>query len=53
MDLDRIDWDLDYEDDVDAAEFEDDVGTLAEDESEIHLSSLGINVLVLDPAALG
>ena len=52
MDMDRIDWDLDYEDDADCAELDDEADVLAEYAAEQHLDTRSINVLGLDPAAL-
>ncbi len=39
MDMDRIDWDLDYEDDADCAELDDEADALAEYGVERHLNT--------------
>ncbi len=52
MDIDRMDWDLDCEDDADCAELDDEVLGLAACAAEDHLDPRSLNALGLDPAAL-
>jgi hypothetical protein len=51
MDMDHVNWDLDYEDDVDS-ELDDELDLLPEVELERQLDTDSIHALGLDPAAL-
>lgn len=52
MDMDRIEWDIDFDDDDDAAALDDALDAIAEYEREQHLDAPQLSSLGLDAAAL-